>query len=143
MGNWAAIAYFMTQGGENRLLILSIGGTLILLIGSFGEAICMTQMTVVSQILGSRNYHSLYTAFRPGIIIATTAILILSVFLLIFPNWTFQKLFPKIMLDPFTLKLIFAGVWLSASFCMYSCLPASYVLAFKDTCFSSWAVSTG
>lgn len=136
MGNWGAMTYLMTRGGENHLLILSIGGTLILLTTFFGEAICLAQMTVVSQILGAKNYHALYAAFRPGVIVAIIAASILSVNLLILPNWTFQTLFPTITLDPSIVKLILMGVWLSSTLCIFSFLPISYVLAFKDTYFS-------
>lgn len=136
MGNWGAITYLMTKGGENSLLILSIGGTLTILTTFIAEAICLAQMTVVSQILGSKKYHSLYSAFRPGVIIATIAILFLSVNLLIFPNWTFQTVFPKIVLDPSSITLTLTGVWLVSALCIYSFLPISYVLAFKDTYFS-------
>ncbi len=136
MGNWGAITYLLVQGGENALLIISIGGVLILLTTFFGEAICLVQITVVSQILGSRNYHSLYSAFWPGIVLATIATLILSINLLIFPSWTFQMLFPQIILDPSTVKLILTGVWISSAFCTFAFLPISYILAFKDTYFS-------
>lgn len=136
MANWGAITYLMAGGGENYLLILSIGGSLFLFISFLAEAICLAQMTVVSQILGAKNYHLLYSAFRPGVVLATAAILILSVNFLIFPNWTFQILFPKIILDPFSVRLVFMGTWFSAALCIFSFLPISYVLAFKDTYFS-------
>lgn len=136
MGNWGAMTYLMAKGGENNLLILSIGGTLALLTTFFGEAICLAHMTVVSQLLGSKNYHYLNSAFRPGMIIATIATLLLSINLLIFPDWTFQILFPRIILDPSTIRLTLAGVWFSSAFCIFSFLPISYVLAFKDTWFS-------
>lgn len=136
MANWGAITYLLARGGENHLLILSIGGTICLLITFFGEAICLTQMTVVSQILGSKAYDSLYSAFRPGVILATIATLTLAINLLIFPSWTFQKLFPQMIIDLSSIKLIFAGVWLSSAFLIFSFLPIGYVLAFKDTSFS-------
>ncbi|MGZ3732489.1 MAG: MATE family efflux transporter, partial [Parachlamydiaceae bacterium] len=133
MANWGAMTYLMAQRGENHLLILSIGGTFNLLISFFGEAICIAQLTVVSQIIGSKKYHLLYSAFRPGVVLATIAILILSVNLLIFPSWTFHALFPKIIIDPSTIRLILMGVWLSSAISIYYYLPISYVLAFKDT----------
>ncbi|MGZ3633047.1 MAG: MATE family efflux transporter, partial [Parachlamydiaceae bacterium] len=136
MANWGAMTYLMAQRGENHLLILSIGGTFNLLISFFGEAICIAQLTVVSQIIGSKKYHLLYSAFRPGVVLATIAILILSVNLLIFPSWTFHALFPKIIIDPSTIRLILMGVWLSSAISIYYYLPISYVLAFKDTYFS-------
>jgi Na+-driven multidrug efflux pump len=136
MGNWGAVTYLLTRGGEHSLLVLSIGGTLILLTTFFGEAICLTQMTVVSQILGAKKYNSLYSAFRPGVILAIVATTLLSINLLIFPNWTFHLVFPKINLDQAAVSLIFKGVWLSSVFCIFSYLPISYVLAFKDTYFS-------
>lgn len=136
MSNWGAIAYIMTQGGEEHLLALSIGGTLMLLTTFFGEAICLSQMTVVSQFLGAKNFKFLYSAFRPGIILATIASLILTINLLIFPQWTFQVLFPKIVVDPSFVKHIFMGVWVTSTFYIFSFLPISYILAFKDTYFS-------
>lgn len=136
LGNWGAVTYLLTRGGEHNLLVLSIGGTLILLTTFFGEAICLTQMIVVSQILGSKNYNSLYSAFRPGFILATIATLLLSFNLLIFPNWTFHLVFPQIILDSNTVSLILIGVWFCSAFCTFSYLPISYILAFKDTYFS-------
>lgn len=134
--NWSAIAYLLTQGGEHHLLVLSIGGTLGLLTIFFGEALGLAQMTVVSQMLGSKDYHLLYSAFRPGVVLTIIATLILSINLLIFPSWTFQKLFPQIILDQSTINLIFMGILISFFTCTLAYLPVSYVLAFKDTGFS-------
>lgn len=136
MANWGAITYLMTKGGEHHLLVLSIGGTLALFTTFFGEALCLTQMTVVSQILGSKNYDALYSAFQPGTVLAVIAVLILSINLLLFPNWTFQILFPTIILDLSTIKIILGGIWIVSALCIFSYLPISYVLAFKDTYFS-------
>lgn len=136
VANWGAITYLMTQGGEHHLLVLSIGGTLILLTTFFGEAICMTQMTVISQILGSKNYASLYSAFVPSIILTTGFAIVLSICLLIFPNWTFLHLFSSITLDHSTIRLIFTGIWCCSTFWIFSFIPIGYILAFKDTYFS-------
>ena len=49
-------------------------------------------------------------------------------------NW--EKLFPTIILDSSTVRLIFLGIWLVSALYTFSFLPISYVLAFKDTSFS-------
>ncbi|MBA2368762.1 MAG: hypothetical protein H0V82_07035 [Candidatus Protochlamydia sp.] len=136
MANWGAITNLMAGEGDNYFLILSIGGSLFLFVSFLAEAICLTQMTVVSQILGSKNYQLLYSAFRPGVILASIASLILAINFLIFPNWTFQTVFPTIILEPSTVRMVFMGTWFSAALCIFSFLPISYVLAFKDTYFS-------
>lgn len=136
MGNWGAITYFISQGGEKNLLVLSVGGTLGLMVGFIADAICLAQISLVSQLLGSKNYHSLYRAFFPGTILAIAGTLLVSINLLIFPSWTFEQLFPSIMIQSSVIKLISLGVWLSSALCMFSFLPVSYILAFKDTSFS-------
>ena len=67
--SWASIAHLMTAKGGDYLLVLSVGGTLFLFLPFLGDAICQAQTTVVSHILGARNYHLLNTSFRSGMIL--------------------------------------------------------------------------
>ncbi len=93
-------------------------------------------MTVVSQIIGSKNFKNLYPAFLPGTVLAIIAVLSLSINLLIFPDWTFHALFPTVNLESNVIKTILTGVWFCSTFYIFSYLPVSYILAFKDTTFT-------
>ena len=133
---WASIAGLMTAKGGNYLLILSIGGTLFLFLPFLGEAICQAQTTIVSNILGAKNYHLMNTAFRSGFILVLIAVIGLSIPFLVFPIKTFYSLFPDVLLDEVMIRKVFLGIWASFAFFTYTFLLISYTLAFKDTKFS-------
>ena len=133
---WASVSHLMTAKGGDHLLMLSIGGSLFLFIAFLGDAICQTQVTVVSQILGSKNYAAMSTAFRSGFILVLISVGLLGIPLLLFPSISFYYLFPNIILSDSAISTLFFGVWVSAAFYTYGFLPISYILAFKDTKFS-------
>ena len=134
--SWASIAHLMSAKGGDYLLILSVGGTLFIFLPFLGDAICQAQTTVVSHILGSRKYEYLDKAFRSGSLLVLSTALILSIPLVIFPHLSFQLLFPSVVLDPFVIRIVLLGVWISFSFYTFGFVPISYILAFKDTKFS-------
>lgn len=144
--SWAAIAHLMTAREGDYPIILSVGGTLFLFLPFVGDAICQAQITVVSHILGSKRYSELHRAFRSGLTLVSSTILLCAIPLLIFPFQTFDWLFPKVEMTPEAIKNIFLGVWASFAFFTFTFIPISYVLAFKDTKFSlfmgvmSWAI---
>lgn len=134
--SWASIAHLMTLKGGDYLLVLSIGGTLVLFLPFLGDAISQAQITVVSNILGGKNYHLLNKAFRSASALTLITILILSIPLLILPLQTFYYLFPGISLDDATIRMVLFGVWVSFACFTFAYVPISYILAFKDTQFS-------
>lgn len=135
-GSWAAISYIMTAKGGDYLLYLSIGGALFIFLPFLSDAVCLTQTTIVSQILGSKKYLSLQAAFKSGITLVSLMIMITSIPLLICPISVFDFLFPKIVLNPSLIRTLFFGVWLSFVFFVISSVPIGYILAFKDMNFS-------
>lgn len=135
-GSWAAISYIMTAKGGDYLLYLSIGGTLFIFLPFLSDAVCLSQTTIVSQIIGAKKYLSLKSAFRSGLTLASLMIAITSIPLLVFPIPVFHFLFPKIALDPSAIRMLFLGVWLSFVFFVSGSVPIGYILAFKDMKFS-------
>lgn len=135
-GSWAAISYLMTSKGNDYLLFLSIGGALFIFLPFLSDAISLTQTTIVSQIVGSKNHLFLKSAFRSGLTLVTIMILITSIPLLACPIPVFHFLFPKIVLDPSVIRMLFFGVWLCFVFLVMGSLPMGYILAFKDMNFS-------
>lgn len=135
-GSWAAISYVMTAKGGDYLLYLSIGGALFIFLPFLSDAICLSQTTIVSQIVGAKKYLSLRSAFRSGFTLSAIMIVITSIPLLVCPMLVFHFLFPKIVLDPSVIRMLFLGVWLSFVFFVISSVPIGYILAFKDMKFS-------
>lgn len=134
--SWAAIAHLMTVKGGDYILILSIGGTLFLFLPCLAEAVCQAQITIVSQILGVKDFSLLKSAFRSGSLLVFFVVFAATLPLVIFPIDTFNFLFPAIILDDASIQKTFLGVWLCFVFFAFGFVPLSSVLAFKDTKFS-------
>lgn len=135
-GSWSAISYVMTAKGGDYLLYLSIGGALFIFLPFLSDAICLSQTTIVSQIVGAKKYLSLKSAFRSGLALVSLMIAITSIPLLLCPISVFHFLFPKIILDPSVVRTLFLGVWLSFVCFVSGSVPIGYILAFKDMKFS-------
>lgn len=133
---WKKIAFLMTAQGDFHLLSLSIGGTLFLCFPFIGEAVCQAQTTIVSNLLGAKNYHLLSKSFSGCSLLVIFFIILLSIPLVIFPLETFYLLFSNIEIEDEAIRKIFFGIWVSFSFFTYGFVPISYILAFKDTTFS-------
>lgn len=133
--SWASIARLMTAKGGDYLLVLSVGGTLFLFLPFLADAICQSQITIVSNILGSRRFHLMSKAFRTGSLLAVLTMGIVSLPLIFFPNLTFKFFFPSIFLSPESIQNVFLGVWACFALFTFSYIPISYILAFKDTKF--------
>lgn len=132
---WAAITYLMSAKGGDYLLTLSIGGALFLFLPCFGDAILQSLITVLSNILGAKNYHLLDRTFRSGLILVLGVTTLLAIPLIVFPTTTFNYFFPKIVLEEESIRRIFLGVWTSLTLFTFNYIPLSYILAFKDTKF--------
>lgn len=133
--SWAFTTHLMVVKGADYTLVLSIGGTLFLFASFFSDALCQGLATVVSHILGTKNYHFLGKAYRSGSYVAFGAMVVLGLPFLLFPSLFFHLLFPNIAMDISTVRKIFFGVWLSVGLFTYGYVPISYILAFKDTKF--------
>jgi MATE family multidrug resistance protein len=134
--SWAAIAYMMSSKGENYLLILSIGGTLFVFLPFLADAICQTELTIVSQILGAKNHHLLKQPLRSGMILVSIFVAISAIPLVLFPVTTYEFLFPTTALSDGEIRNIFYGVWISFACYTFGFIPVGYGLAYKDTKFS-------
>lgn len=133
---WAAIARLMSAKGGDYLIVLSIGGTLFLFLPFLSDAICQAQTTVISQILGTKNYSLLNKAFHTGALLILLIITAACLPLLVFPTETFNYLFSGVVLNEAVIQKVFLGVWVSFIFFVFVFVPISSILAFKDTKFS-------
>lgn len=134
--SWASIAHLISSKGGDYLIVLSIGGTVFLLLPFLAEAICEAQITVVSQILGNKDYHLLNRAFISGTVLVMIIVAIFAIPLLIFPTEILHQLFPGVLFDDVTTHRIFFGMWVSFALFTFVYVPIAHVLSFKDTRFS-------
>lgn len=135
---WASIAHLMVSKTQTHAIVFSIGGVLFLFLPFLGDAICQAQTVIVSRLVGAKSFFSLFEAWGPGFICSTICIAIFGIPLLLFPELTFEKLFPKISIDLEYIPPIFAGIWVSFAFFTWTYVPLGYILAFKDMLFSAF-----
>jgi multidrug resistance protein, MATE family len=133
---WASIARLMIAKGSEYNLVFSIGSTLYVFLLFLGDGICQAQTTVISQILGMREYHLMNKAFRSGVLLVLMIIAVFGIPLVLFPTITFHYLFPKIVISDVMISKVLLGVWISFAIYTFYYVPISYILAFKDTKFS-------
>lgn len=134
--SWSAIAHLMISRGGDYLLVLSLGGTFFMFLPFLGEAINQVQITIVSRLLGAKQYHLLEQAFRSGVFLCVIVIGILAIPFLCFPLKMFDFLFPNANMLETSVISLSIGIWLSFALFTYSMIPIGYILAFKDMNFS-------
>ncbi|MGD0665316.1 MAG: MATE family efflux transporter [Rhabdochlamydiaceae bacterium] len=131
--SWSATALLMTVRGGDYGLVLSIGGSIFLFLSCFGEAMCQSMTTALSQIIGAKKYELIRQAFRSGIMLALMLIVLISIPFIFFSTQLCHFIFPTILIDE--IQKIFFGLWVSLAFFILGYIPLSLVLALKDTKF--------
>jgi Na+-driven multidrug efflux pump len=133
--SWAAIAHLMIAKGGEYLLIMSVGGFFCLLQPLLSEALCQTQITTVSYLIGAGKTELIKKAIRSGFIVVSAIGCIVSIPFLFFPLEFTSLMFPDLTLDPATIKTMLLGIWVCIIFFIFNTIPLSHVLAFKDFVF--------
>jgi len=131
--SWSATALLMTVRGGDYGLVLSIGGSIFLFLSCFGEALCQSMTTTLSQIIGAKKYELVLKAFRSGIMLALMLIVLIGIPFLFFSTQLCQFIFPTILIDG--IQKIFFGLWVSLTFFIIGYIPIGFVLSLKDTKF--------
>lgn len=135
---WTTITHMMITKTEIHLLVFSIGGVIFLFLPFLSDAICQVQTVIVSRLVGAKQYANLLGAFRIGFVCTSICIGIFGIPLLLFPETTFEILFPKISLELQQIRPVFIGIWASFAFSTLLFVPLGYILAFKDMFFSAF-----
>ncbi len=136
---WAAIVHIMTAKGGDYLMVLSIGGTLILLFSFINDGILQAMITIASNLIGSKNYASIWKMVRSSFLFLGTMTLLFAIPYLFFPEFmiSFFSLGP---IDIPTLQLLkrsFLWLWIF-SFCYgYCAIGLSLITASQDMVFYS------
>lgn len=134
----ASISYLMNSKTETHIAAFSIGAVIFSFLPFLSDAVCQTQTVIVSQLVGAKKYFDLFKALKPGFFWTSCAIAFFAIPFLLFPQFTFEHLFPKISLPPQMVRTIFFGLWLSFAFFTLLYVPLGHILAFKDMYFSAF-----
>ena len=134
---WAGCSRIMTMKGGDHLMVLSVGGTLIILFTFFSDGMLQGLITVASNLMGSKEYSKIWKLVRSGFIFLFGLTALLSIPYLIYPEWTLSFLLPKTP-SPQTMQVLKKScMWLWLFFFCngFNIIGMSLVTASRDVWF--------
>jgi len=90
---WVSISRLMTLKGGDYLMVLSVGGSLILLFTFISDSMLQGMITVASNLMGSKDYDKIWKLVRSGLLFLLILGTALSVPYLLFPSFTLSFFF--------------------------------------------------
>lgn len=141
--NWAAITRIMVLRGGQHLMVLSIGGTLILLLTFINDGMYQAMITLVSNSLGARDHYKIRKFVRMAFCFLIGMTCLLSIPYLFFPEITLS-FFYKQPPSPETLALLKRMcIWLWLFFFCYglNAIGLSLITAARDVTFYFLTIS--
>lgn len=116
---WVATAHIMTLKDGDYLMVLSFGGTFILLFTFINDGMGQAMITIASNLMGSKDYGKIWKMTRSaGIFLAITTSL-LSIPYLLFPNLTLSLFFAELPSEETLQLLKHSCIWLWFFFFCY------------------------
>lgn len=134
---WVFTARIMTLKGGDYLMVLSVGGSLILLFTFINDGLCQGMITIASHAIGARQYEAVWKLMRSALLILLMMSVIIGIPYLLFPQWTLRCFFPN-SLSPESLALLKRSCfWLWVFFCAYgfNAIGFSLITAARDVYF--------
>lgn len=134
---WVCTARIMTLKGGDYLMVLSVGGSLILLFTFINDGICQGMITVASHAIGSGKTEAVWQMVRSALLILLMMGSIMAIPYLFFPKWTLTAFFPN-SLSPESFAILKRSCyWLWIFFCTYgfNAIGFSLVTASRDMFF--------
>jgi multidrug resistance protein, MATE family len=135
---WAANTHIMAAKGGEYLLILTIGGTVSMFLSFLGEGVLQAFVVLISNAIGSENYHRLRIFLRSGFIILIVLGGLLAVPLVFFPDTILAWFSLKEVVTERLHSSLF-WVWLHTVILILNGIFLSVLLSFKDTLFILFA----
>ncbi|NGX39708.1 MAG: hypothetical protein KR126chlam1_01041 [Chlamydiae bacterium] len=139
---WVSITRLITLKGGDHLMVMSIGGTLILLFTFINDGLCQGMITIASTLMGSKNYDQIWKLVRSALIFLVVTTALLAIPYLVFPEFTLSFFFPESP-SPETLKILKRScIWLWVFFFTYgfNAIGLSLVTAARDVAFHLFAI---
>lgn len=134
---WVCTARIMTLKGGDYLMVLSVGGSLILLFTFINDGLCQGMITIASHAIGAREYPAIWKMVRSGLLLLLLMASLMAIPYLLFPNWTLTVFFPN-SLSPESFAILKRSfIWLWVFFCAYgfNCIGFSLITASRDMLF--------
>lgn len=140
---WVMTARVMILQGGDHLIVLSVGGSLILLFTFVNDGMCQGMITIASNLMGSKNYSKIWTLLRSGFAFLLITTFLLAVPYLFFPEKTLSFFFrvePPSLQTLMTLKR--SCIWLWFFFFCYgiNAIGLSLVTAARDVTFYMFTI---
>lgn len=145
LATWVYTSRIMTLKGGDYLMVLSIGGTMILLFTFVNDGMHQALITIASNLLGSKMYSKIWKLTRSAAILLFSTTALLSIPYLIFPEYTIS-FFIKKELSPEQMTILKrACMWLWLHFFSYgfNTIGASLVTASRDLLFYLFTIIFG
>lgn len=139
---WVSTSRLMTLKGGDYLMVLSIGGTLILLFSFISEGMLQGLITIASSLMGSKNYSKIWKLVRSGLLIVGCTGGILLIPYIFFPGFTLSFFFPGGP-DPHSFALLKTTcIWLWIFFICYgiNTIGHSLITASRDLNFYMFSI---
>ncbi|NGX45630.1 MAG: hypothetical protein K940chlam2_00786 [Chlamydiae bacterium] len=143
LADWVAITHIVSMKGEDYLLVLSVGSTLILLFTFINDGMCQGMITMASNLMGAGMWKYLRKMVTSSFLFLIGATLLLSIPYFISPD-SVIALFNKTPLTPqkiTMLKSAFIGLWLYFLGYGFNAIGLSLITAARDIKFYLMAVS--
>lgn len=137
LASWAGIVHLMTLEGGDYLLVLSIGGTLLLLFSFINDGMCQGLITIASTLMGSKNYASIWRLVRSSALFLGITTLLLTIPYLMFPDITLSFFSLGVINENSLALLKRAFLWLWIFFFCYgfNAIGLSLITASRDVTF--------
>lgn len=139
---WVSTSRIMTLKGGDHLMVLSIGGTLILFFTFINDGMCQGMITIASNVLGAKNYPAMWKLVRSGMTLLLSTTAILSIPLLVFPEFTLSFFFQSPPTPEALSILKRACIWIWFFFFSYgfNAIGLSLVTAARDVTFYMFTI---
>ncbi len=139
---WVSTSRIMTLKGGDHLMVLSIGGTLILFFTFINDGMLQGMITIASNILGAKDYPSMWKLVRSGLTLLLSTTALLSIPLLFFPEFTLSFFFQTPPAPASLVILKRACIWIWFFFFCYgfNAVALSLVTAARDVTFYMFTI---
>ncbi len=141
--SWVCISRIMTLKGGDYLMVLSIGGTLILLFTFVNDGMYQGMITIASNLMGSKEYSNIWKLVRSGTVLLLITTALLAIPYLFTTNFILSFFFSFGKPNPTTyamLKHSCLWLWLFFFCYGYETIGLSLVTAARDMRFYLLAV---
>jgi Na+-driven multidrug efflux pump len=141
--SWVSISRLMTQKGGDYLMVLSVGGSLILLFTFVFDGMIQGLISIASHLMGAKEYEKIWRMVRSGLVFVLLIGAGLAFPYLIFQDFTLSFFFPTPPSTQTMLVLKKTCVWLWFFFVCngVNAIGQSLVTASRDLTFLMCSIS--